>query len=97
MGKDILKAATDLNPLHTPENLVKLADAVGNTVTVDAKHALDVIEHPPTPSVTINSNTTVVPTPIGPQVNTRIGGTPIQINPLLPIPIPGGIHLPHLF
>jgi hypothetical protein len=85
--KDALKAATDLDPRNTPENLIKLADAIGTAVGDDAKHAWDIVTHPPAPAATIG-NTTITATPMGPTISN--GNT--TISPVIPIPHPT-IHI----
>lgn len=83
VAKDALKAATDLDPRNTPDNLIKLADAIGTAVGDDAQHVWDTVTHPPAPAATIGNNT-VTMTPAGPTVSN--GNT--TISPIIPIPHP---------
>jgi len=83
VAKDILKAATDLDPRNTPENLIKLADGLGKAGSEDAKHVWDLVTHPPEPEVKIGG-TPVKATPVGPQVGPK--GSGFTITPVGPVP-----------
>jgi hypothetical protein len=80
VGKDILKSLTDIDPRNTPENLIKLADAVGNAASYDAQHLWDTITHPPTPSVSAGG-VTATAGPAGVTVSGTVGGKKVEVAP----------------
>jgi hypothetical protein len=80
VATDILKALTDIDPRNTPQNLMKLADAVGNATNYDAQHLWDTIVNPPGPSVS-TGGVTVTAGAGGVSVSGTAGGTPIDIGP----------------
>jgi hypothetical protein len=80
VGAAILKTLTDLDPKNTPENLKKLADAVGTAVTYDAKHLWDTVTNPPTASASAGG-VTVTAGPTGATVSGTVGGTKVEVHP----------------
>lgn len=80
VGAAVLNTLTDLDPKNTPENLKKLADAVGTAVTYDAKHLWDTVTNPPTASASVGG-VTVTAGPTGATVSGTVGGTRVEVHP----------------
>jgi hypothetical protein len=90
VANDVLKALTDIDPRNTPDNLTKLADAVGTSVTYDAQHLWETVTHPPTASTTVGG-TTVTAGPTGISVSGTVGGTHVDVSPTHVCV--GGVHI----
>lgn len=80
VAKRVLDAATDLDPRNTPENLKKLADAIGKAVADDAKHVWETVTNPPEPEAKVG-DVKVKATPLGPEVKGKVGGTEVEVKP----------------